>query len=120
MREILESSKIEDQALKSITHFHSEVVQEIKDAVAKNKVVVVGMAQNPVVAKARKTLASAGVKYVYLEYGGYFSNWKARLAIKLWSGWPTFPHIFVDGKLIGGSADLNEWMKTNSLKVLKA
>ena len=31
-----------------------------------------------------------------------FSEWKKRLAIKLWSGWPTFPQVFVRGTLIGG------------------
>lgn len=28
--------------------------------------------------------------------------WKPRLAIKMLSGWPTFPQVFVDGVLIGG------------------
>ena len=36
------------------------------------------------------------------EYGSYFSKWKERLAIKLWSGWPTFPQVFVRASLIGG------------------
>jgi hypothetical protein len=38
------------------------------------------------------------VAHTYLEYGSYFSKWKERLAIKLWSGWPTFPQVFVDGR----------------------
>jgi glutaredoxin-related protein len=116
MREVLEVSKVDPGALKSISGFHSDTVREVKEAIAKNKVVVVGMSQNPVVSKARKILDNAGVKYAYCEYGSYFSSWKPRLAIKLWSGWPTFPQIFVDGRLIGGCADLVEWMKTNSLK----
>jgi monothiol glutaredoxin len=32
---------------------------------------------------------------------------KERLAIKLWSGWPTFPQVYVHGVLIGGT-DLTE------------
>jgi monothiol glutaredoxin len=115
MREVLDSSKVDGSALKAITGFHSDVVREVQETVSKNKVVVVGMAQNPVVAKARKTLDAANVKYAYLEYGSYMSKWKSRLAIKLWSGWPTFPQVFVDGKLIGGCKDMIEWMKTNSL-----
>ncbi len=50
----------------------------------------------------RKALAAAGIDFKYLEYGSYFSSWKPRLAIKLWSGWPTFPQVFVKGELLGG------------------
>jgi monothiol glutaredoxin len=45
-----------------------------------------------------------------LSYGNYFSKWKQRLAIKLWSGWPTYPQIFIDGKLIGGCDDLIKYL----------
>ncbi len=83
--------------------FHADIVREVADAVAKDPVVVVGMAQNPHVKKARKALEAAGVAFTYLEYGSYFSQWKQRLAIKLWSGWPTFPQVFVRGTLLGGN-----------------
>jgi glutaredoxin-related protein len=82
--------------------FHADVVREVQEAVRREAVVVVGMAQNPHVRKVRQALDGAGVAYTYLEYGSYFSKWKERLAIKLWSGWPTFPQVFVRGTLIGG------------------
>ena len=66
-------------------------------------VVVVGMAQNPHVKNVRNALKEAKIEFTYLEYGSYFSEWKKRLAIKMWSGWPTFPQVFVRGSLIGGS-----------------
>jgi glutaredoxin-related protein len=83
--------------------FHRDVVQEVSQAVARGRVVVVGMAQNPHVKNVRRMLKEAGVEFEYLEYGSYFSKWKERLAIKLWSGWPTFPQVFVDGELLGGA-----------------
>lgn len=83
--------------------FHTDVVQEVKTAIAEHNVVVVGMAINTPVKKVRQALTEAGVEYHYLEYGGYFSKWKERLAIKLWSGWPTYPQVFVNGQLIGGN-----------------
>ncbi len=101
-RDILTSDKIHPEALKAITGYHSSVVTEVITTLATNDVVIVGMAQNPVVKKARKALDEAGIKYAYLEYGSYFSGWRPRLAIKLWSGWPTYPQVFVKGKLIGG------------------
>jgi monothiol glutaredoxin len=105
-RNTLPDSAISSDALKFITSNHAEIVQEVISAVAKNKIVVVGMGHNPVVRKARKALEQKKLEYLYLSYGNYFSKWQHRLAIKLWSGWPTYPQVFVDGKLIGGCAEL--------------
>lgn len=82
--------------------------------------VVVGMAQNPFVKKARAALEKAGIPFTYLEYGSYFSQWKERLAIKLWSGWPTFPQVFVRGTLVGGFTDVERMIADGSLQKLAA
>jgi glutaredoxin-related protein len=74
------------------------------------------MAQNPHVRKVRRSLDEAGVTYRYLEYGSYLSKWKERLAIKLWSGWPTFPQVFVRGVLIGGENLTKKALADGSLK----
>lgn len=101
-RSQLDSAHIAPAALDKITALHADTIREIEEAVRKHDVVVVGMAQNPHVKKARKALEAAGFQVHYLEYGSYFSDWRRRLAIKLWSGWPTFPQVFVKGTLIGG------------------
>ncbi|MGH7294558.1 MAG: glutaredoxin domain-containing protein [Polyangiaceae bacterium] len=98
----LEASSIAPAALSAMEGFHPDIVREVADKVRSERVVVVGMAQNPHVRNVRKALDAAGVTYAYLEYGSYLSRWKDRLAIKLWSGWPTFPQVFVGGTLIGG------------------
>ena len=77
-------------------------VRDVERAIDESPVVVIGMAQNPHVRKVRKALTSAGIEHRYLEFGSYVSEWRRRLAIKLWSGWPTFPQVFVNGSLIGG------------------
>jgi glutaredoxin-related protein len=64
------------------------------------------MSGNPIVSKARKILHDQAIAYKYLEYGSYFSQWRRRNSIKMWTGWPTFPMIFLDGVLIGGYQDL--------------
>lgn len=99
-----------------IAGFHANIVQEVAAAVARDPVVVVGMAQNPVVKKARQALDEAGVAYTVLEYGSYFSKWKERLAIKLWSGWPTFPQVYVRGTLIGGNEETRAALADGSFK----
>ena len=85
-----------------MTALHADTIREVEDAIKANDVVVVGMAQNPHVKNVRKLLDEAGVKFHYLEYGSYFSEWNKRLAIKMWSGWPTFPQVYVKGELFGG------------------
>lgn len=92
------------------------MVQEVEAAIAANRIVVVGMRQNPFPRKARRLLDAAGLKYAYLEYGSYFSKWRRRLALKLWTGWPTFPMVFVDGTLIGGAAELEKLLQSGELR----
>jgi glutaredoxin-related protein len=101
-RRLLDSSKIAPGAAEKMAQFHADVLRDVQEAVGRDAVVVVGMAQNPHVKNVRRALESAGVPFTYLEYGSYFSQWKKRLAIKLWSGWPTFPQVFVNGTLLGG------------------
>ena len=48
-----------------------------------------------IVRRARKALEAAGIAHHYLEYGSYFSEWRRRNALKMWTGWPTFPMVFV-------------------------
>lgn len=115
MRPILDQTKVESRAARKIESFHSDVVAEVQKAIAEHKVVVVGMAGNPFVGKARKLLAKNGMNHKYLMYGSYFNGWKKRLAIKLWSGWPTYPQIFVEGRLVGGYTDLLNQIKEGKL-----
>lgn len=115
-RRQLSADKIAPEALANTTGLHPHIVDEVETAVGKDHVVVVGMAQNPVVKKARKALDGANVRYTYLEYGSYLSKWKERLAIKLWAGFPTFPMVFVDGTLVGGAKETIALLEAGKLK----
>ncbi len=109
-------SQVAPEALGKMLSFHADVVERVAAAVAKDPVVVVGMAQNPHVKNVRKALEEAGVPFTYLEFGSYFSEWRPRLALKLWSGWPTFPQVFVRGVLIGGEDLTKAALADGSLK----
>ena len=111
MRKILSIEKLHVGAQSAVKSFHSDAVTEVEQAIVSNEWVVVGMGHNPVVAKARGILKDKGIKYHYIANGNYFGGWKKRLAIKLWSGWPTFPQVFHNGILIGGSTDLEKYLK---------
>jgi monothiol glutaredoxin len=105
-RQILDDSRVHPAIRARIADEGRAVIAEVEAAVAANAVVVVGMAWNPFPTKARKWLDAAGVAYKYVEYGNYLSQWRTRLPLKLWTGWTTFPMIFVDGQFIGGFNDL--------------
>ncbi|HWZ49076.1 MAG TPA: glutaredoxin domain-containing protein [Herbaspirillum sp.] len=105
-RSILDEAHIHPAIRQSISDAHADIVGEVQAAIASNAVVVVGMTQNPFPRKACKALDAIGAAYKYLEYGSYLSQWKRRTALKMWTGWSTFPMIFVNGALIGGASDL--------------
>lgn len=107
-RPVLPADKVSPEVRDIVASFHRAVVDEVAATVARDKVVVVGMAQNPFVKKARRLLDEQGVKFTYIEHGSYFSMWKPRLAIKLWAGFPTFPMVFIDGVLVGGHSELEK------------
>jgi len=117
-RTIFNADKVTPRAQAQINNFHADTVAAVAAAVAQNPVVVVGMAQNPVVKRVRRILGDAGIQYHYLEYGSYFSAWRLRLAIKLWSGWPTFPQVFIRGTLVGGCDDVAADLKAGTLQKL--
>lgn len=112
MRKTLIDSKVSNLAQEAMSRFHPTVISEVEQTIKKNEWVIIGMAHNIPVIKALKLLKEKNISYRYLEYGNYFSKWRLRLAIKLWSGWPTFPQIFHKGVLVGGYVDLVTYLKT--------
>jgi monothiol glutaredoxin len=117
-RAILDESRIHPAIQGTIARHEQAIVQEVQAAVAVHAVVVVGMAMNPFPRKARRALDAAGVAHHYLEYGNYLNTWRERNALKMWTGWPTFPMIFVRGTLIGGANDLDKLIASGELKAL--
>ena len=111
-RPSLSTDKISPAAVEKQAAFHRDVVDTVAAAVARDKWVVVGMGQNPVVKKARKLLKDANIETTYISYGSYFGEWKKRLALKIWASWPTFPMVFRDGVLIGGAAELEKLLES--------
>jgi glutaredoxin-related protein len=116
VRPLLEESRIDPAIRETVARFHPGVVERARRAIDDHDVVVIGMAQNPYVKKARKALEEAGVAFEYIEHGSYFSAWKPRLALKMWSGWPTFPMVFVQGTLVGGFAETEKLLERGELK----
>jgi monothiol glutaredoxin len=119
-RAILAEEKIHPAVRERVARRFADVVGEVQQVVAGNAVVVVGMGINPHPRRARRMLEAAGIAYRYLSYGSYLSQWPQRTALKMWSGWPTFPMVFVGGTLVGGASDLEKLIASGELLKLVA
>ena len=115
-RPILDEGRIHPDIRERIAANRVEIVREVQEAIKANDIVVVGMGLNPFPRKARKLLDAAGVPYTYLGYGSYLGDWRRRSALKMWTGWQTFPMIFVKGILVGGASDLEKLISSGELK----
>jgi monothiol glutaredoxin len=115
-RPIFDEARIHPAIRDKIAAWGVEIVKEVQLAIEAKAIVVVGMKMNPAPKKARKLLDAAGLEYTYLEYGSYLGGYRRRLPLKLWTGWQTFPMIFVRGVLIGGASDLEKLMASGGLQ----
>lgn len=117
-RPILDEPQLHPAIRDKVANLHADIVHNVRSAAASNPVLVVGMALNMPARRARRALDAAGVPHQYLEFGGYFSQWRRRNALKMWTGWPTFPMVFVKGQLVGGANDLHKLIASGELKRL--
>jgi len=107
-RHVLDENQIHPALRERVASHQRAIVEEVRAAVVAHPVVVVGMRGNPFPKRARKLLQGAGIAHHYLEYGSYFSDWRRRNALKMWTGWPTMPLVFVKGQFVGGADDLKK------------
>ncbi|MES2715162.1 MAG: glutaredoxin [Pseudomonadota bacterium] len=119
-RPVLDESAIHPAVRGQVAGLHAEVVDQVRAAASEHDVVVVGMAGNPFVKKARRALDAAGVAHHDLDFGSYFSQWRRRNALKMWTGWPTLPMVFVRRQLVGGAEDLQRLIGSGELQRMLA
>lgn len=119
-RPILDEAHIHPAVRERIANHQQDIVREVQAAIAAHALVVVGMGQNPAPKKARRLLDAAGIPYHYMEYGNYLNTWRKRNALKLWTGWPTFPMVFVRSVLVGGADDMEKLLASGELKKMLA
>ena len=117
-RKTLPRSRIHTAIKGRINDEHRDFIDEVERATLANDVVVVGMRWNPYPRQACDLLKAAGIQFNYIEHGSYFSGWRRRNALKMWTGWPTFPMVFVRGVLIGGYDDLKQLQISGELATM--
>jgi monothiol glutaredoxin len=119
-RHVLDEAQLHPAIRERVANLHRDLVEQVQAAIATHQVVVVGMKQNPFPRRARKLLTARGIPFHYLEFGSYLGDWRRRNALKMWTGWPTFPMVFVRGTLIGGAEDLARLDASGELATLIA
>ena len=117
-RRIIDPQHIHPAIQAVVASHHRELVDSVAQAVQSHAVVVVGMGWNPFPPKARRLLDEQGIAHHDIDIGNYLSEWRRRNALKMWSGWPTFPMVFVRGQLVGGYTDLKALADSGELKRL--
>src|SRR5256885_11502901 len=115
-RTILPEAQIHPAVREKIASYRGDVLKEVQAAVGANEIVVVGMRMNPFPRKARRMLDAAGIAYTYIEYGSYLGGNRRRLVLKMWTGWPHFPMVFLRGVLIGGADDVARLIASGELR----
>jgi monothiol glutaredoxin len=119
-RDTLDETQLHPAIRQRVADLHADVVHNVRAAAASNAVLVVGMAGNPHCRRARRLLERSGLPFHYLGFGSYLSQWRRRNALKMWTGWPTFPMVFVRGQLVGGANDLASLVSSGELQRLLA
>ncbi len=66
-------------------------------------------------ATAVRALNAVGAKFAYVNI---FEDPELREALKQYSNWPTYPQLYVNGELIGGSDIIVEMYKSGELAKL--
>ena len=84
---------------------NDQLRQRIADTIAKDRVMLF-MKGNPSMPQCGFSAAVVGVlKELGAKFGSYniLADPELREGLKEYSSWPTYPQLYVDGKLVGGA-----------------
>jgi monothiol glutaredoxin len=82
-----------------------ELRKRIADTIGRNRVMLF-MKGNPAMPQCGFSAAVVGIlKQTGVPFDSYniLADQELREGLKLYSSWPTYPQLYVDGKLIGGA-----------------
>jgi monothiol glutaredoxin len=97
-----------------------EVIERIKSQLSSNPVVLYmkgtpDFPQCGFSAAAVRALSAAGAEFQHVNI---FEDPELREALKQYSNWPTYPQLYVNGELIGGSDIILEMYNSGELQKL--
>jgi monothiol glutaredoxin len=97
-----------------------QTLETIKQQLANNKVIIYmkgspDMPQCGFSARACQALKACGVEFSYVDI---LTNPDIRQTLPSYANWPTFPQLYVNGELIGGSDIIVEMFEAGELQTL--
>jgi monothiol glutaredoxin len=97
-----------------------DVIQRIQEQLKSNPVVLYmkgtpDFPQCGFSAAAVRTLEACGANFGYVNI---FEDPELRDALKRYSNWPTYPQLYVNGELVGGSDIVTEMFQKGELQQL--
>lgn len=95
-----------------------DVTERIKKQLAENPVILYmkgspDFPQCGFSGRAVQILEGCGVEYAYVNI---FEDPELREGLKVFSQWPTFPQLYINGELIGGSDIMLELFESGELQ----
>jgi monothiol glutaredoxin len=95
-----------------------DVTERIKQQLAENPVILYmkgspDFPQCGFSGRAVQILEHCGVEYAYVNI---FEDPELREGLKVFSHWPTFPQLYINGELIGGSDIMLELFESGELQ----
>lgn len=99
-----------------------DVIDRIKKQVEENSVLLYmkgtpDFPQCGFSARAVQILDQCGAQYAYVNV---FEDPEVRENLKVYSQWPTFPQLFINGELVGGSDIVMELFQSGELQKMLA
>lgn len=97
-----------------------ETIDKIKEQISNNPVIIYmkGSPQLPQCgfsARAVQALDACGVDFAYVDI---LANPDIRATLPQYANWPTFPQLYINGELIGGSDIIIEMQQSGELQRL--
>ncbi|WP_369602826.1 Grx4 family monothiol glutaredoxin [Hahella sp. SMD15-11] len=97
-----------------------DIMETIKDQINSNKVILYmkgtpNMPQCGFSARAVQALMACGEKFAYVNI---LEHPDIRENLKIYSNWPTFPQLYVNGELVGGADIITEMYESGELQKL--
>ena len=97
-----------------------DIIETIKEQIANNPVLLYmkGSPNAPQCgfsARAAQAVMGCGEKFAYVDI---LQNPEIRANLPIYANWPTFPQLWVNGELVGGSDIMTEMFEKGELQTL--
>lgn len=97
-----------------------DIMETIKEQIASNPIILYmkGSPNQPQCgfsARAAQALMACDAKFAYIDI---LANPEIRQSLPSYSNWPTFPQLYINGELVGGSDIIAELYESGELQAM--